>query len=238
MQEKIFLVEIKSLDNEDGCYANNAYFSKFFGLSKSRTSEVINSLVSKGWISAEFIPNEKGTDRILRASGKAKTLFGKGEGPLRETGRPPSGKAKHNNTFNNTKVLGEESPPEPLESTGDWNKEFITSYFTWYKQNNNNEDPKLDKGDYAGLKAIREYLAKSKKGDYPKALQAFEYILQNWAVLKDYRYLYTSRSPKQINSNLVNILPLLREHYLKVTSEKPKTRTKREVDSLFGDPKD
>jgi len=50
LQEKVFLVEIKSLDNEDGCYANNEYFSTFFGLSKVRVSEVINSLVDKGFI--------------------------------------------------------------------------------------------------------------------------------------------------------------------------------------------
>ena len=32
--EKIFLVEIDSLDNEDGCYASNKYFAEFFGITK------------------------------------------------------------------------------------------------------------------------------------------------------------------------------------------------------------
>lgn len=33
--EKVMLVEIDSLDNEDGCYANNNYFAEFFGISKN-----------------------------------------------------------------------------------------------------------------------------------------------------------------------------------------------------------
>lgn len=45
--EKVFLVEIDSLDNENGCFASNEYFSNFFGLSKNRCSEVIKSLEKK-----------------------------------------------------------------------------------------------------------------------------------------------------------------------------------------------
>ncbi|MBB6713933.1 hypothetical protein [Clostridium gasigenes] len=36
VMEKIFLVEITSLDREKGCYASNGYFSEFFSLSKTR----------------------------------------------------------------------------------------------------------------------------------------------------------------------------------------------------------
>jgi hypothetical protein len=128
----------------------------------------------------------------------------------------------NNNELNNNEVSGAGAP------VPDWNALFIDSYFRWYEKSNNGEKPKLDKGDYAGLKKIREYLTDSKKGDGKLALQAFEYILQHWAALKNYRYLHTSRSPKQINSNLVNILPILREHYDKVakkdtSAENPKT---------------
>lgn len=52
--EKIFLVEINSLDNEDGCYAGNKYFSEFFGLTEPRCSQVINSLREKKYISIEY----------------------------------------------------------------------------------------------------------------------------------------------------------------------------------------
>lgn len=65
MQEKVFLAEIDSLDNEQGCYANNEYFAHFFGISKVRVSEVINSLVAKGWVKSTVLPTE-GNKRILK----------------------------------------------------------------------------------------------------------------------------------------------------------------------------
>lgn len=96
LQEKVFLVEINSLDGYNGCYANNEYFSKFFGVSKTRVSEIINSLTKKGYVTLRLIP-EEGNKRIL------KTL-------LKESLRPSQtfleeglkGKFKHNNTVNNT----------------------------------------------------------------------------------------------------------------------------------------
>lgn len=55
LQEKIFLVEIDSLDNCEGCFARNIYFAKFFGLSVRRVQTIISSLVNKGYISLELI---------------------------------------------------------------------------------------------------------------------------------------------------------------------------------------
>ena len=52
--EKLFLIEIDSLDNEKGCFASNDYFSEFFGLSKSRCSEIIHALEQKGILSIEL----------------------------------------------------------------------------------------------------------------------------------------------------------------------------------------
>ena len=51
IMEKLFLVEINSLDNEKGCFATNKHFSEFFGISKGRCSQIINSLKEKGYIS-------------------------------------------------------------------------------------------------------------------------------------------------------------------------------------------
>lgn len=50
LQEKCFLVEINSLDNNDGCFASNAYFADFFGLSNRRVIDILNSLEKKGYI--------------------------------------------------------------------------------------------------------------------------------------------------------------------------------------------
>lgn len=48
--EKVFLVEIVSLDKQKGCYASNAHFSEFFNLSKTRCSAIIRKLRDKGYI--------------------------------------------------------------------------------------------------------------------------------------------------------------------------------------------
>ena len=67
LQEKVFLVEIDSLDNNGGCYASNAYFGKFFGLSTTRVSLVIKSLIDKGYV-ASTIKQDEGNKRLLKTS--------------------------------------------------------------------------------------------------------------------------------------------------------------------------
>jgi len=102
-QEKIFLAEISSLDTNDKCFASNNYFSKFFGISKSRVSEVINSLIKKGFLTSEH--ERKGrlvTRRILRCSEKYNTPFGKGDdGGLNPEGGYSEKERESNNTNNN-----------------------------------------------------------------------------------------------------------------------------------------
>ena len=63
LQQKVMLVEIDSLDNEKGCYASNKYFSEFFGISNGRVSQVINELIDKGYLNAEYIKED---NQILR----------------------------------------------------------------------------------------------------------------------------------------------------------------------------
>jgi hypothetical protein len=57
-QEKLFIVEIDSLDNEGGCTAGNQYFADFFEISTRRVSEVIQNLVTKGYITSKMIYKE------------------------------------------------------------------------------------------------------------------------------------------------------------------------------------
>ena len=87
LQEKVFLVEIDSLDNNGGCYASNAYFGKFFGLSTTRVSLVIKSLIDKGYLISTINQNE-GNKRLL------KTSLIKFKDPIQQ-------KLKHNNKDNN-----------------------------------------------------------------------------------------------------------------------------------------
>lgn len=96
LQEKVFLVEIDSLDNEEGCYAGNQYFADFFGVSKVRVSEVINSLVKKEYITSTIIYKE-GTKQILKRVLKVSLI-----GYKRKVEEGIKEKFKDSNTTNNT----------------------------------------------------------------------------------------------------------------------------------------
>jgi hypothetical protein len=121
MQEKLFLVEIDSLDNDEGCYAKNSYFMGFFGLSKRRVAEVLNSLTQKGFIetSVTYKDGTKEVDkRVIRIctppyptfQGLHDPIAENRTTPMRETAIPCSGKLHDpiaenrtdNNTDNNT----------------------------------------------------------------------------------------------------------------------------------------
>ena len=63
--EKLVLVEIDSLDGEQGCWASNDYLAAFFGLSKGRISKVISALKDKGYITVEML-YKPGTKEIQK----------------------------------------------------------------------------------------------------------------------------------------------------------------------------
>jgi hypothetical protein len=65
--EKVLFVEINSLDNERGCFASNAYFAKFFGVSDRQIRTVISSLRTKGFVSVSI---RNRNDRVIRTIGK------------------------------------------------------------------------------------------------------------------------------------------------------------------------
>ena len=103
--EKIFLVEIDSLDNDQNCYASNAYFAEFFGISKGRCTQIIKSLEAKGFIQIQLIREKKAIKkRVIRVVNKLNT-------PLSKTKYPYLENAKGNNTsLNNTDIGGK--PPK------------------------------------------------------------------------------------------------------------------------------
>jgi hypothetical protein len=98
--EKLLLVEIDSLDAEKGCFASNGYFGEFFNLSNSRISEMITSLVSKGYITTFLLYEGKQVkQRILTPTIPIRKI----DGGIRNTEEGYSEKAKGNNTLiNNT----------------------------------------------------------------------------------------------------------------------------------------
>ena len=96
MQEKIFFVEINSLDNDKGCFASNGYFADFFGISKTRVSLVIKNLIKKKAITSTIIYKE-GTKQILKRVLNICYI-----GYLTKVIEPIQQKLKDNNTVNNT----------------------------------------------------------------------------------------------------------------------------------------
>ena len=119
--EKILLVEIDSLDNEEGCYASNEYFAKFLGISKDRVSKLISGLCKKGYLisNIKYKEHSKEVDkRILNTTIGYKHPLGentytpsvKTPIPPGENNYTPIGKNNEdnnisfNNTFNNYDV--------------------------------------------------------------------------------------------------------------------------------------
>lgn len=108
--EKLFLVEIDSLDNAEGCYASNKYFAEFFEVSKGRCSQIINSLKDKGFIEISYTREGK---EIKRRTIKSLLINGKvfsklttpylenDKGVFRKCTYPYLENDKENNTFNN-----------------------------------------------------------------------------------------------------------------------------------------
>lgn len=104
--EKVFLVEIDSLDNDEGCFASNDYFSNFFGLSKNRCSEVIKSLEKKTLVNISYVykPKTKLIEkRVIKVLDKSNIGIRNSEGDIRNLDRGYSENCEDNNTvFNNT----------------------------------------------------------------------------------------------------------------------------------------
>jgi len=104
IQEKIFFVEIDSLDNDKWCYASNKYFADFFWISTTRVSLVIKSLITKWFVKSNIIYKE-GTQEILKRVLNICYIPPFNIcyiPPLTFIKDPIQQKLKDNNTFNNT----------------------------------------------------------------------------------------------------------------------------------------
>ena len=72
--EKILLIEIDSLDGENGCFATNDHFAKHLMISKGRVSKLISKLNTLGYITIKFIYRENSKEiekRIIHSNIKA-----------------------------------------------------------------------------------------------------------------------------------------------------------------------
>lgn len=115
IMEKLFLVEIDSLDNEKGCFASNKHFAKFFNLSNSRCSEIINGLKDKGLLNITYERDGKQIKKRIIKVSKKKLGIREIEDPIRKTEVPirnseggysentKESNTLFSNTINNTK---------------------------------------------------------------------------------------------------------------------------------------
>lgn len=110
LHEKLFLVEINSLDNDEGCFATNSHFSEFFGVSKGRCTQIIKSLEAKNMISITIERDGKIiSKRVLKILNtpfnKLNTLFNKLNTPIKNIKYPYLENAEESNTsINNTNI--------------------------------------------------------------------------------------------------------------------------------------
>ena len=105
VMEKLFLVEIDSLDNENGCFASNAHFSNFFDLSKARCTQIIKSLESKKMISILIERDGKIiSKRVIRI---LNTLVNKLNTPSKNIKYPYLENVQESNTLNNNTKEGD-----------------------------------------------------------------------------------------------------------------------------------
>lgn len=116
IMEKIFFLEIQSLDNDQGCYASNAHFSKLFDVSKTHCSKIIKALEAKGWITIELqYKGRQVVKRICRVVDNFEERVGAGEHtPMLDTtwGYEPEAKERYTNSINTKK----QNPKTPTAS--------------------------------------------------------------------------------------------------------------------------
>lgn len=71
--EKILLVEIDSLDNENGCFATNSYLAEFLELSEKTVSRAISKLKKLGFIETRLF---NGRTRVLKSKISLESCLG------------------------------------------------------------------------------------------------------------------------------------------------------------------
>jgi len=106
--QKLLLVEIGSLDSHDKCFASNAHFAAFLGLSKSRVSDVISDLEKKGYI--KCFHEYKGKQVIKRTIKVLNKVVSLPNTPGQFTDDPPSVKGEGINTQVNNNIHKSKAP--------------------------------------------------------------------------------------------------------------------------------
>ena len=248
IMEKLFLVEIDSLDNEDGCFASNEYFSNFFDLSKNRCSEIIKSLEKKGFIEIEYIykKNKKSIEkRIIKIIRNIDQPIRNIEGGIRnidqgysENRRGYSENCADNNTNNNISINNTNNKKEKKKKRTDLDvliNEYTSNSFLqetiidFMKMRKSIKKPVTERA----LKGILNKLDKLATTDDIK-IKILENSIENcWQgvfPLKDNLSNYNSN--KHQDNNNSNILEDLQKYQGYIDPEKMKPVSQDDLDEI------
>ena len=234
IMEKLFLVEIDSLDNEDGCFASNEYFSNFFDLSKNRCSEIIKSLEKKGFIEIEYIykKNKKSIEKRI-----IKIIRNIDQG-YSENRRGYSENCEDNNTNNNISINNTNNKKEKKKKRTDLDvliNEYTSNSFLqetiidFMKMRKSIKKPVTERA----LKGILNKLDKLATTDDIK-IKILENSIENcWQgvfPLKDNLSNYNSN--KHQDNNNSNILEDLQKYQGYIDPEKMKPVSQDDLDEI------
>ena len=170
MQEKLFYVEIDSLDNEDGCYASNSHFSEFFDISKGRCTQIIKSLEAKKLITINLeYKGKQVVRRLIRVVNKLNTPLSNSKHPYLENDE--GNNTPLNNTSNNTEIVPTEN--EDSLKIANYLYKHILKINPSFKEPNLNSWAKdidlairIDKRTTQELKECIEWIYNTKKGAF------------------------------------------------------------------------
>lgn len=186
LREKVMIVEIDSLETEDnGCYASNSYFSEFFNISNSTVSEIIKSLVDKGWITSEIIKEGKQiVERRLRIKRPPFPYIGYSEngiGGIRKSEEGYSENTKENNIYiNNIKNIYTSNEPERFDNREDvLAHDFEIIYAEYPRKEGKNNAFKAYKAWKAGKKVLGKTVRLSNEEMYNAVLRYKEECMQS-----------------------------------------------------------
>lgn len=99
--EKITLIEIDSLDGNNGCFASNEHFAKHLMISKDRAGKIINKLVQEGYVIRNII-YKQGTKQIDKRILRSTIRYSQKQ--LEGIGKNDCNPLVENNQDNNTNI--------------------------------------------------------------------------------------------------------------------------------------
>lgn len=182
--DRILLTEINSLDGEQGCFASNAYFAKFLGVTENIISNSISKLKKMGFITQASFDGRRRILKTLLINREPDSLSVGNQTPCEQGGSLQLNR-ENNNTINNpinktsNSILAE--PEQKTQSSNIVNfreaakpkKKTLNQLVEEYSQDVNIKSE------------LNRYLAvRKEKKDYP-AITQFEAMLENLRTLGD-----------------------------------------------------